>query len=279
MLRRAGVVGDPAGHSLSPAIHRAGYTVHDLPWAYSAHTVTPAELPGFMGNCASDPAWAGLSVTAPHKRAVVSLGQPDEPTRLTGGANTVCFGDEVTVHNTDVPGFVRAWRSRELAPPRRAAIVGNGATAASALLALAELGVGDVVVLVRDPRRAAGMLDLAAQLDVTAHVQGLDPLGAQPGRDETPPLDVVVSTVPTHAIAASAGALVRRAAAVFDVVYHPWPTPLARVAHEAGAAILDGLDLLAGQAVDQFFLMTGHRVSFQDCRVAAEQELNRRARL
>ena len=82
MLRHAGVVGDPAGHSLSPAIHRAGYAANDLDWAYEAYTVAPAELDAFVGERLDDPAWAGLSVTAPHKEAILAFGEADEPTRL-----------------------------------------------------------------------------------------------------------------------------------------------------------------------------------------------------
>ena len=66
---------------------------------------------------------------------------------------------------------------------------------------------------------------------------------------------------------------------VFDAVYDPWPTPLATAAEEAGRASLNGLDLLAGQAVDQFYLLTGHQVGFEACRSAAAAELKRRASL
>ena len=144
MLRRSGVVGDPAGHSLSPAIHRAGYAAVGLDWDYQAYTVATEEFGGFVRARLHDPEWVGLSVTAPHKEAVVSFGEPDEPTRLLGVGNTIVFGDNPTVHNTDVPGFVRAWRAHGLEAPRRAAIVGNGATARSIVLALAPRSIRPV---------------------------------------------------------------------------------------------------------------------------------------
>lgn len=271
MLRRAGVVGDPAIHSLSPAIHRAGYLAHGLDWVYDAHSVPPAELDGFIRARLADPSWAGLSVTAPHKEAVVGYGDPDELTRLLGAGNTLVFGDAPRVHNTDVPGFVRAWRAHDLPGPRSAAIVGNGATARSILLALAGLGTRDVVVLARAPERAAGLLRLASTLGVQARTQ---PLGAP-----LDPVDLIANTIPAAATAAHAAALAGAARVVFDAVYHPWPTPLGRAAADAGRATVSGLDLLAGQAVDQFFLFTGRQVTFDACRSAAEQELRRRARL
>ena len=272
MLRRAGVVGDPAGHSLSPAIHRAGYAANGLDWAYAAYTVAPSELEGFVGERIDDPAWAGLSVTAPHKEAILAFGEADEPTRLLGAGNTLVFGaNGARVFNTDVPGFVRAWRAHGLSAPRSAAILGNGATARSILLALAGLGVTDVTFLARRPDRAVEILDLASILGVRAAVRSLD--------EGVDAVDVVANTIPAAATAPHAPALARAARVVFDAVNDPWPTPLGEASADAGRAALNGLDLLAGQAVDQFFLLTGVQVTFDACRSAAEQELRRRAGL
>ena len=272
MLRRAGVVGDPAGHSLSPAIHRAGYAANDLDWAYEAYTVAPAELDAFVGERLDDPAWAGLSVTAPHKEAILAFGEADEPTRLLGAGNTLVFGGGgARVFNTDVPGFVRAWRAHSLPAPGSAAILGNGATARSILLALAGLGVADVIVLARRPERAGGMLDLAGALGVRGEIRALG--------DPVDPVDLVANTIPAAATGPYAQALADGARVVFDAVYDPWPTPLGVAAEAAGRVALNGLDLLAGQAVDQFFLLTGSTVTFEGCRSAAEQELRRRAGL
>lgn len=268
MLRRAGVVGDPAGHSLSPAIHRAGYVVHGLGWRYDAHTVPAESLSAFVRECAGDPSYAGLSVTAPHKQAIAVFGEPDEPTRLLGAGNTILFGERPTIHNTDVPGFARAWRTYELPAPRSAAVIGNGATARSILLALAGIGLRDLVVLARRPERGAALANLAAILNVSAELRRIT--------DACPAVDVVVNTVPPEATATVADSLASASQAVFDVVYDPWPTPLGRAGQAAGRPTLDGLDLLAGQAVDQFFLMTGKRVTFAQCRAAAHEELKSR---
>lgn len=268
---RAALIGDPAAHSLSPAIHRAGYEANGLVWRYDAVTVPPEELDGFVRARLDDPAWAGLSVTAPHKEAILGYGEADEPTRLVGGGNTLVFGAEPKVYNTDVPGFVRAWRAHGLDAPRSAAILGNGATARSLVLALAGLEAREVVILARHPERAGAIVDLAQMLGLYAEVKLL---GESPG-----PVDLVASTIPADATAAHAAPLVAESRVVFDAVYDPWPTPLGTAAEEAGRFSLNGLDLLAGQAVDQFYLLTGHQVTFEACRSAAGRELRRRAGL
>lgn len=265
---RYALIGHPAAHSLSPAIHRAGYASHGLDHEYEAVDVPPERLDEFLGVVLGDPAWGGLSVTAPHKEAVLRYGEPDEATRLLGGGNTLVLGEDVTVHNTDAPGFVLAWRRRELPTPTRAAIVGNGATARSVALGLAGLGTRELVVLARAVDRAQNVVELAGTLGMEASAQPLD--------EPLENVDALVNTVPAEATAPFAAALVSRCAVLFDVVYDPWPTPLGSAAEAAGRVALSGLDLLAGQAVDQFYLLTGERVSFELCRSAAEQELGRR---
>lgn len=269
---RCAIIGDPAHHSLSPAIHRAGYALNGLDWTYDAIDVAPDELPGFMEGVLADSEWAGLSVTAPHKEAMLGHGEPDEPSQLVGGGNTLVLrGDRPRVHNTDVHGFTVAWRGATDRVPARAAVVGAGATARSILVSLAGLGTREVVVLARSPERAAGVLDLAGVLGIDARFQSLD--------EPIERVDLLASTIPAEATAPHARDWAKRAEAMFDVVYDPWPTPVAVAAQEAGRIALNGLDLLAGQAVDQFFLLTGRSVTLQQCRSAAEQELRRRRSL
>lgn len=271
---RCALIGDPAEHSLSPAIHRAGYARLGLDWRYDAITVAPDSLEEFVGGCLADASWAGLSVTAPHKESIVAFGEPDHVTRLVGAGNTLVLHREsgsrpATVHNTDVPGFVRAWRARGLGVPRTAVIVGNGATARSLLVALAGLHVTRVIVLARDPARAARTVELGIALGVDTSSQ---PLGFVPSD-----VDLVANTIPSAATVGYARAWADAAPWLFDAVYHPWPTPLGAAA-APHHTVLTGLDLLAGQAVDQFHLLTGGAVTFDDCHSAALAELRSRTK-
>lgn len=272
--RRVAVIGDPAEHSLSPSIHRAGYEATGLGWRYDAITVTPDELDGFIAAVKADPAWAGLSVTAPHKEPLLRHGEPDQLARLVGGGNTLVLpadGGPATVHNTDVPGFVRAWRAHGLEAPEVAAIVGNGATARSLLVALAGLETREVIVLARVPERVASLVELGNALGITVTPEPID--------QDVRGLDLIASTVPAAATAPHAERWAKAARVLFDAVYDPWPTPLGEAAAGTGRASLNGLDLLAGQAVDQFFLLTGERIAFELCRSAAARELKARAKL
>lgn len=266
---RCALIGDPAEHSLSPAIHRDGYARLGLDWRYDAITVTPEDLEAFVGDCEAAGNWAGLSVTAPHKEAIVAFGEPDEITSLVGAGNTLVFHEgKLSVHNTDVPGFVRAWRTHSKENVKTAAVVGNGATARSLIVALAGLGVAELVLVVRNPARTDRIVQLSDTLGMSVKVQTLD--------EPLPPVALVASTIPAPATASWAHQWAAAAEVVFDVVYDPWPTPLADAAARSGRTALNGLDLLAGQAVDQFFLLTGGLISFEDARRAAGRELRSR---
>jgi shikimate dehydrogenase len=263
---RCAVLGSPIAHSLSPVLHRAAYASLGLDWEYEAREVREDELPTFLAGL--DGSWRGLSLTMPLKRAVVPLldvmsARADQ----ARAANTVVVergdrgGLRLAGHNTDIPGAAAALRERYDGPLDRVTVLGGGATAASVLLGLADLGCASATLLVRDAGRAAQTLAAVARHPAPPRVEIL-PLGS-----DVPPADLLVSTVPASAQADHAR-LVGGVGVVFDVVYDPWPTPLARAALDAGAVVVSGRDLLVHQAVRQVELMTGRAVSVEILRGA-----------
>ena len=269
---RCAVLGSPIAHSLSPALHRAAYTHLGLDWTYDAVELDSSGLRPFVETL--DGTWRGLSLTMPLKRAVMPLvDSVDEWAQLARAANTVLLdGRRRTGLNTDVPGAVSAVLERVPGPVRSAVVIGGGATAASVLLALAELGCRTARLLVRDEARAvetvsaAGRHPRAPELAVST-ISGASELEA----------DLVVSTVPAAAQTPALLAACAGIAAVFEAVYDPWLTPFAQAAMDSGRPLVSGLDLLAHQAVLQVDLMTGEPVPVDLVRDAGHAELARRA--
>ncbi len=253
--RRAAVLGSPIAHSLSPVLHRTAYDVLALPdWEYGCHDVDEAGLPAFLERISADPVpWAGLSLTMPLKRAVIPLLDEISATAASVDAvNTVVFADgRRTGHNTDVPGLVAALRERGVGRVPAAAVLGAGATASSALAALARICDGEVTAYVRGAARAAEMRGLGERLGVAVRTADW----ADAAEAFAAPL--VIATTPAGSTDELAKEVPDAPGVLFDVIYEPWPTLLADAWAARGGTVLGGLDLLVHQAALQVELMTG----------------------
>ena len=252
--RRAAVLGSPIAHSLSPVLHRAAYAELGLGhWSYDRFEVDEAGLPGFFAEL--DASWAGLSLTMPLKRAVIPLLDAVSATAASVEAvNTVVFADDGRRlgDNTDIPGMVAALGERGVTRVESAAVLGAGATASSALAALARICTGPVTAYVRSEARADEMRGWGERLERRRPHRRLVAGGGSlrraagrrhhPGRRHRRPGRAPSPTQP---------------GTLFDVLYEPWPTALAAAWAERGGAVVGGLDLLVHQAVLQVEQMTG----------------------
>jgi shikimate dehydrogenase len=245
---RCAVLGDPIAHSLSPVLHRAAYDATGLNWSYDAVRVPAGGLADHLAGL--DASWRGLSLTMPLKREAMPLADTVSPrAALVGAANTLVLVDgEVHADNTDLPGAAAAIRERYDGAVTSATILGAGATAASVGLALCDLGARSLLLLAREPSRATETVSAIERHPDGARVE-VGSLADDPRRGE-----VLVSTIPASAQEADLVARWAQAPVVFDVVYDPWPTPLAAA---AGQVVVSGLDLLVHQAALQFEIFTG----------------------
>ena len=252
---RAAVLGSPIGHSLSPRLHTAAYRALGLDWTYEAVECDALALPGFVATL--DPSWAGLSLTMPLKEAVLPLlASVSDLARSVAAANTVLVREDgLHGDNTDVHGIVAALAEAGVTQARRAVVLGGGATARSALAALALLGCLDPVLVVRSSPDAT--LAAAARLGSTPSVSAWDPAVLDG-------CDLLVSTLPSGA-ADRVAPHVRGVPALLDVVYDPWPTPLAAA---CDGVVVPGAAMLLHQAAAQVALMTGLSAPLEQMRAA-----------
>ena len=249
------MLGRPIGHSLSPALHRAAYAALGLDWRYDAVDVGESELPGFLD--ALGPEWAGLSLTMPLKTAVLPLlDEVSELARDVAAANTVVLRDGRRLgHNTDVSGIVAALAESGVTAVSHAVVLGGGATARSALAALAVLGCRTPVLAVRSSPDQT--LEAAGRLGVVPTVLPWSP-------EVLEGCQLLVSTLPAGA-ADGVAPHVAEVPALLDVVYDPWPTALA-----AGCrgVVVSGAAMLLHQAAEQVELMTGRAAPLAAMRAA-----------
>ncbi|GAA3770605.1 shikimate dehydrogenase [Plantactinospora mayteni] len=254
--RRAAVLGKPIAHSLSPVIHNAGYAAAGLTgWSYTAIECAEAELPDRVAGLG--PEWAGLSLTMPLKEAALAVATEVSPVAAAiGAANTLVRRPDGSwaADNTDVPGMVDVLTGAGVPAGAEVVLLGAGGTARAALAAAVQLAARRVTCRVRRPAAGAELARLAGALGLRFEIADWAAPAAE--RDGA---DLVISTVPKGAADGFAGAARswRPETVFFDVVYDPWPTPLAAAAAGAGCRIVSGLDLLLAQAVGQFAQFTG----------------------
>ncbi len=271
--RLLGLLGDPVGHSLSPAMHNAALSTIGCDAVYLALPVKPENLEAAIdGLKAVD--FLGANVTLPHKTAVMALferrGYELSPlARTLGAVNTIVHRHDGTLYGdtTDAAGFIAAFEDAHRSFDGRAvAILGNGGSARTIATGLPMMrAVTRVTVVARNPAKAEALV-----AEIRAALQ--DPANQAVARDvpvaavsfaDYPALadqhDVVVNTTsvgmhpgveatPLSAHALKAGQI------VYDIVYNPAETRLLREARARGCAVLNGLGMLVHQGKVAFEL-------------------------
>jgi shikimate dehydrogenase len=264
-----GIIGWPVSHSLSPAIHNAGFAAAGLDWVYLPLPVRPEWLqPALIGLVPLG--FAGANVTMPHKTEAAELIQHrSEDATLLRAVNTIAVrGGELEGHNTDVAGFDRFLRRDAGFDPagRSALVYGAGGAARACALALARAGVAGLTVAARDEARAAPLVKMVEALEVPVTV-------IRPGDTGELTPDLVVNATPVggrdaeHVLPSlphlGSGVL------VIDLLYDPPSTDLQRRAREAGATAFGGLGHLLEQAALSFELWTGQPAPLEVMSAAA----------
>ncbi len=261
-MPRLAVLGHPVAHSRSPAMQTAALAALGLgeEWSYRAIDVAPE---GFAERVRAMPAegFAGANVTVPHKEAALALADaPSEVAREIGAANTLVFAEEkIHAHNTDADGFLAALPSspRE----RRTLVLGAGGAARAVVWAL-ERERAEVEVWNRTAARAERICaelggSAVAEPDQAAYELIVNTSAAGLG-GENP-----FEQLPLAAERFSS------AQTVVDMVYGEEPSPLLAAAEAAGAATVDGIEVLVQQGALSLRIWTGREPPVEAMRAAA----------
>jgi shikimate dehydrogenase len=277
-----GVIGDPVHRSLSPVLHNAALAAMGLDWVYVAFPVAAGD-----GHRVIDAARvlgvAGLSVTMPHKQAVIDgLDRVSPTARRLGAVNTVIVRKGAMLgDSTDGPGLIDALRSEEGWDPAgtRCVVLGTGGAGRAVTLSLAEAGAAQIVVVGRRGEAAAASASLAGDQGRVGTI------------DEVGNADLVVNATSvgmgSGAVAATSvggdlplgldPARLGAGQLVVDLIYTPAVTPLLAAAAGQGARTANGFGMLLHQAGRQLAAWTGQTAPIEVMAAAGRDELARRA--
>lgn len=278
-MKRAGIIGHPVAHSLSPVFQEAAFRQAGLNARYELWDTPLGALPVRVESLRAADV-LGANVTIPHKEAVVPL--VDElggQSRYIGAVNTIVNRNGRLVgFNTDGPGFVAALRDEaafEVAG-RSILLLGAGGAARGIAFALADARAAAIGITNRTVDRAERLVAAVAAAGGQATViRPGDPLhrfecvvnctsiGMNGGPDP--------SGLPIELDALNPGAL------AVDIVYVPEVTPFLAAARDRGMRTLGGLPMLIYQGALAFELWTGIPAPLDAMAQAARAELQRRA--
>jgi shikimate dehydrogenase len=261
-MRRLAVLGHPVAHSRSPAMHNAALAELGLggEWSYGAIDLAPDELESRVRAMAGED-FAGANVTVPHKGAALALADTlSETAREIGAANTLSFeGGEILADNTDAQGLLDALPASPAGV--RALVLGAGGAARAAVWALLRDGAG-VDVWNRTALRAEHLCEKLGGAPVAEPAQADYELivntTAAGLRGEDP-----FAELPLEEAGFAAGQT------VVDLVYGDRPNPLLAAAGGAGAATVDGIEVLVRQGALSLKIWTGREPSLEAMRMAA----------
>lgn len=260
--RTFGVIGDPIAHSLSPAIHNAAFAAQRINAVYLRLHVKPSDVHNVvLAMTLAD--IEGCNVTTPHKQTITRyLDKLDKSAIAAGAVNTVYRCGKTWVGaNTDGVGFIAACKRRKVSlKGKTVTILGAGGAASGIAAALLGAGVHRLILLNRSIARARTLQKKLAKLSrVEIQCAGLTPTiyrrffpetdilihATSSGMNATPAITFPITLLPKHSV-------------VCDCQYHPSrTTPLMAMARRLRHPIIEGMDLLLGQAAESYKLWIG----------------------
>jgi shikimate dehydrogenase len=254
-VRRLAVLGQPVGHSLSPAIQNAAFAHLGLEdeWSYEAIELAPAEF-ALRTRALEAEGFVGANITVPHKKAALQIADvASARAREIGAANTLSFSaGSIRAENTDAPGFLSALGDQPVG--WKSLVLGAGGSARAVVWALQEAGA-TVQVWNRTRANAEALVD-----DVGGSV--LDPSGRIPLAG----FELIVNTTSVGLGGQGATDLddlnlsledLSDVHTVVDLVYGDAPTVLLTAASAADARCIDGREVLVRQGAESFQIWTG----------------------
>jgi shikimate dehydrogenase len=274
MRRYIGLIGYPLKHSVSPYFQQAALDSYQLDIRYETWETTATGLPDTVESLRK-PQNIGANVTAPYKEAVLPLlDEVDDLANLIGAVNTIVKKDgKLLGLNTDAFGFIEALDKEGHFNPRgkRVVMLGAGGAARAASLVLVQKKVASLAITDGIFERAGALAgNLMKYIKGVAGRLGNLKTGVRAFQwvsvssvETFVDCDLIVHCTTMGMKDSSQEGLsplnlevIPRSVLVYDLVYNPWPTPLLKLAQEAGANILGGLSMLVYQGAASFKLWT-----------------------
>jgi shikimate dehydrogenase len=273
-----GVIGDPIDHSLSPAMHNAGFKETGLDLVFLPFRVTTNQIEDAIKGVRSL-GILGLNVTMPHKRRVIQyMDKLDPITEYLKSANTILNANGIlTGYNTDGIGAMQALSQNGSAPKGKKILLLGSGGAARAIAFAAAREADQLVILNRTPNKSRELAkDLGQILNKKIVGKTLTPNSLEESMHDA---QIVINATsagmcPHDKISLIPPKLITPSHTVLDIIYNPIETKLLRDAEKAGAKTVNGIEMLIQQGAASFQIWTNHQAPIETMRKAIANQLS-----
>lgn len=280
IMRKFGILGHPLGHSLSPQIHAALFALDGETVDYQMYDIAPEELKSRFDFLAT---LSGFNITIPHKVSIIDFcDRLDEGAQRYRSVNCVSCGREKVGYNTDVIGFTKSIAQLGASLNSNVLLIGCGGVGRMMAIETAlEGGSLTIAALKSDEPLAVEVVKEIKALKPDARVQVAYISGAALDRCDLPEgadYDLLVNACPVGMYPKAdrmpcAPAVLDGVKYVFDAVYNPKVTLLAKTAREKGAKAMTGMAMLVLQAVAAHEIWDGASYKTEDInKIIADME-------
>ncbi|CAM3931688.1 shikimate dehydrogenase [Mesobacillus thioparans] len=258
MKKLFGVIGDPIGHSMSPAMHNDLFDFYGIHAVYMPFHVSKDNLEAAVKGLKALGV-SGFNVTIPHKTDIMAyLDQIDPLAEAIGAVNTVKNENGLlTGYNTDGPGFVKGLEAMDAdLDSRSALIIGAGGASRAIYFSMAQAGIQRIDLYNRTAGKAE---ELVSTCPFKVQSKALDRESAEKSLKD---YQLIIQTtsigmspdtehLPLSAENISQGAIVS------DIIYNPLQTKFLQEASKKGAQIQNGVSMFVFQGALAFEKWTG----------------------
>ncbi len=248
-----GVIGDPVGKSISPAIQNLGFKAINENAIYVPFNVDDVKQFFVLASILDI---QGFSVTVPHKIHVLPyLGQTSREVRQLGSCNTVCKKNNLwRGSNTDYYGFIELIeKPLKAGKIKNALVLGAGGCARAIVWALRNHNV-NITILNRTLEHAKALAQ-----EISCDFGALSEVSKYSGK-----VDIIVQTTSMGMDSSqdpendpAKDFIYNGTEFACDLVYRPHETAFLKHAKQAGCKLIYGIDMLIAQGKLQFSSFTG----------------------
>jgi len=269
-----GVLGYPAKHSLSPAMHNAAFRALKINAEYSVFEVAPEELDYFLDSMDKNNIY-GFNVTVPYKERIlnfITLDQESFYLKQIRAVNTIVKKDNVWQgFNTDIPGFSRHLKENFDPAGRKVAILGAGGAARAVTYVLAQSRAGEITIFDIDENKSRDLVNIIKGLFPNFKISNSDNIEKLDIKNK----DLLVNATPVGLeesdLCLVGSEMLHKDLLVYDLIYNPLETKLLALAKKVGAKSVNGLGMLLYQGVLSFEHFTGKSAPIEIMRQALNE--------